>query len=295
MLAGRGRRCNQRRTRPCVLSWARMSPRRPLVALLALMSSACVPEPASNVEVRQTVAEIVDLGRAMTIEHAVVDLTTSLDPAPAPAAMAATLSERAAELVPCAEVTAAGKAGVRVDFGAPDAGCTYGGRGFSGALRVVFSEPTPGARLAAIDFVELVDVSGGGTTLGGTIQVTWGPDKTRRVITEVRLGSVDERQIEIQSDRVQRTYRGALQLDGWHRWQTLMGQWRMELGGWEFARGDLIPTRGLALISTPYDHEITLDFTGAQPDGLQLRANGGRVDRVYAVAADGEIVDLGDD
>ena len=272
-----------------------MSLRCPLAALGSVISlAACVPEPASAVEIRQTVVELVDQGRAMTIEHALVDLSTNLDPGPAPAKLAARLLELAAVAVPCAELSSPGDAAVRIDFGASAEGCAYAGRTFAGVVRVQFSEPTPGARLATITVTDLTDLTAS-ATLSGTTQVTWGADETRRVVSEVRLDSPDERQIEIQSDRIQRTHRGALQIDGWHRWQTLMGDWRMELAGWELGRGDLVPTRGLALIQTPYAHEITVDFTGPQADGLRLRANGGRVDRVYTIAADGEVVDLGDD
>ena len=79
-------------------------------------------------------------------------------------------------------------------------------------------------------------------------------------------------------------------MDGWHRWQTLMGRWEMELAGWELVRGEPVPGRGLARVSTPFEHEIVLDFVG----GTQVRANGGRRDRVFAVAADGAVTDLGD-
>jgi hypothetical protein len=189
-------------------------------------------------------------------------------------------------------LTPSGETGVRIDFGPPDAGCTYADRGFAGALRVTFSEPSPGETLASITFVDLMSE---GSALTGTTQVTWGPDDTRRVVSEVRLDSASQRQIEIQSDRIQRVHLGELQVDGWVRWQTLMGRWRMEVGGWEVGRGELVPGRGLATIATPYDHDVVLDFTGPVDEGLEVRANGGRSDVVFAVAADGEVIDLGAD
>mgnify|MGYP000113684547 CR=1 FL=1 len=89
-----GQRCSQAGTRDAtstsgtdsgegVLGSPRMSPRRCTLAALALLP-ACVPEPANAVEIRTAVAELVDQTRAMAIEHALVDLTTNLDPSLAP-------------------------------------------------------------------------------------------------------------------------------------------------------------------------------------------------------------------
>lgn len=272
-----------------------MTPRRCTLAALALTIAqlgGCVPEPASVVEIRSAVSELVDQGRAMAIEHALVNLTTNLDPTPSPAALAAAVQASVAAAVPCAEVSAADDTTVLIDFGAGAATCSVGDRSFAGALRVSFSEPTPDGRLATISFVGL---NSEGSGLTGTMRVTWGVDETRRVVSEVRLDTPDLRQIEIQSDRIQRTYRGALQIDGWHRWQTLLGRWKMELRGWEQDPTAPVPDRGIADIATPYEHDIILDFTGPRAEGQELRANGGRRDHVFAVAADGEIIDLGDD
>jgi hypothetical protein len=266
-----------------------MSPRRYTLAVFALLP-ACVPEPASAVEIRTADGELVDQARAMAIEHALVDLTTNLDPSPSPAKLAAAVRDHVATTISCAEVSAAGDDAVVIDFG--KSGCGIGDRGFAGALRVTFSEPTPGGRLATISFV---DLGSEGSTLNGTMQVTWGVDETRRVVSEVRLDTPDLRQVEIQSDRIQRTYLATLQIDGWRRWQTLMGRWKMELRAWEQDPRLPIPGRGIADIATPYEHDIVLDFTGQRDEGQELRANGGRRDHVFAVAADGTIVDLGDD
>ena len=264
--------------------------RSPLGLFGALVGAgACVPEPASMVEIRQTLAEVVDQGRAMAIERALIELCTNVDPADDPAALAEAVMKVVADTVPCAVLEPSGETGVRIDFGPQDAACTYANRGFAGALRVTFSEPTPGAPLASISFVDLVSE---GSAVTGTTQVTWGPDDTRRVVSEIRLDSASQRQIEIQSDWIQRPYRGALQIDGWLRWQTLMGRWHMEVGGWEHGRDALVPTSGLATVSTPYDHDIVLDFTGELDEGLEVRANGGRSDVVFAVAPDGEVLDL---
>lgn len=267
----------------------RMTPRRCTLVAFALVA-ACVPEPASVVEIRTAVGELVDQNRAMAIEHSIVDLTTNLDPAPSPGKLAAAVLASTTVSVPCAEVSAPSDTAVLIDLGLD--GCAVGERVFTGTLRVTFSEPTPGARLATLG---LIDVSSEGSTLAGSIQVTWGVDETRRVVSEVRLTTPDMRQIEIQSDRLQRTYRGARQMDGWHRWQTLMGRWKMELRAWELRPGEPVPGSGLSDIQTPYEHDIVLDFTGPRDEGQGLRANGGRRDHVFAVAADGEIIDLGDD
>lgn len=265
-----------------------MSPLRCTIAVLALFSG-CVPEPANAVEIRTAVDELVDQTRAMAIEHVLVDLTTNVDPAPSPRELAKVVLDSVATSVACAEVSAT-DATVRIDFG--DGTCSVAGRQFVGNLEVIFDEPTPGGRMATITFV---DLESEGSALTGTMEVTWGADETRRVLSEVRFDTPDMRQIEIQSDRIQRTRLGALQVDGWHRWQTLLGRWKMELRGWEQRPGAPVPDRGIADIASPYEHDITFDFTGPRTEGHELRANGGRRDHVFAVTADGEILDLGED
>ena len=274
--------------------------RRPgFVAWISSLSSvvllvACSPEPASSVEIGQTIAEVVDLGWAMTLEQTIVDLTNNVDGDASPEEMAANARERAVLAFPFAVVTAEGSAGLAVDIGLPAGECPPDKQCFAGAVELVFSTPSPDARFAKITYRDFATTEG---TLNGTTEVSFTvgaqetADGTRRLVSELRLEDADARQLEIQSDRIQRNYRGALQMDGWHRWQTLMGRWEMELAGWELVRGEPVPGRGLAQVSTPFEHEIVLDFVG----GTQVRANGGRRDRVFAVAADGAVTDLGDD
>jgi len=275
------------------LAWsgARCAPRS---ICAAIVFAGCSPEPASSVEIGQTIAEVVDLGRAMTLEQTIVDLMNNVDGDASPQDMAANARFAAALAFPFAVVTAEGSAGVAVDIGPPGGDCPPDEQCISGAVELAFSAPSPDARLAVITYDALASADG---TLNGTTEVSFtivtqgDTDGTRRLVSELRLEDADARQLEIQSDRIQRVYRGALQIDGWHRWQTLMGRWEMELAGWERVRGEPVPGRGLARVSTPFEHEIVLDFVG----GTQVRANGGRRDRVFAVAADGAITDLGDD
>jgi hypothetical protein len=280
--------------RPGPVAWISSTSRLMSTAMLV----ACAPEPASSVEIGQTVAEVVDLARAMALEHAIVDLTIGSDVDADPEELAAIARESAALTFPYSLVTAEGSAGLAVDLGPPGGECPPGERCFTGAVELTFSAPSPGARLAVITYH---DLAGAGGTLTGRTEVSFtaasqaNADGTRRLVSELRLTAVDERQLEIQSDRVQRTYRGALQIDGHHRWQTLMGRWEMELAGWELVRGEPVPGRGLARVSTPFEHEVVLDFVGAGADGMLMRANGGRRDRVFSVAMDGAVVDLGDD
>ncbi len=260
----------------------------------AIVLAGCSPEPASSVEIGQTIAEVVDLGQAMALEQTLVDLTHNVDADASPEEMAANARLGAALAFPFAVVTAEGSAGLGIEIGPPGGACLPDEPCLSGAVELVFSAPSPDARLAVITYKDLADAD---ATLNGTTQVSFTVDAqgvtdgTRRLVSEVRLEDADARQLEIQSDRIQRNYRGALQMDGWHRWQTLMGRWEMELAGWEQLRGEPVPGRGLAQVSTPFEHEIVLDFVG----GTQVRANGGRRDRVFAVAADGAVTDLGDD
>jgi hypothetical protein len=268
----------------------RATPALPLAAGAALV--ACVPEPASTQELLQTITEVVDQGRAMRVEGAIVDLTTRIDPEAEVDAIAESVAADATAEVACAEVTALGRSELSIDFGPPDTPCVHAGIAFAGQLTVVFDRPGDGSLLATIDYEELV---GDGSTLTGTTRVSWGPDATQRLVSELRLDSDGQRQLEIQSDRIQRLYDGVVQVDGWHRWQTLMGTWLAEIGGWEVAPGGLLPSHGVANIDTPFEHDVYLDFRGLDAGRFEIRANGGRVDRVYTIdpAAAEPIVDEG--
>lgn len=271
-----------------------MSPGSRVLALAAVATTttlACGPEPANSVEVRQAVEELVDIGRAMTLEQTAVALSSALDPAAEPEALADRLFSELAASLPCAALSRVGAAGLRLDFGATGGDCNPGAPDLAGALRIVFSAPSPALRVATLTHLDLARA---GSTLTGTTVITWGPEDTLRVVSELRLDSASARQIEIQADRVQSSGAGELRLDGWHRWQTLMGRWAMELGGWTLRPGALLPIEGVASIDTPFEHDIFVDFTGDAPGGLGVRANGGRSDHVFVIDAAGEIQDLGE-
>jgi len=278
-----------------------MSQRSLVLALATSTALACGAEPASSVEVRQTVAELVDLGRALGLEQSAVALSSELEPSATPEALAARLSAELGEGMPCASLTSLGEDGLRIDFGAVGGACDPAepnpdapgpaAPNLAGAVRIVFSAPSPEVRVAAMTHL---DLERDGSRLNGTTLITWGPQGTLRVISELRLASASERQLEIQADRVQFGPPGKLGLDGWHRWQTLMGNWEMELGGWTLRAGELVPVDGVASIDTPFEHDIYIDFTGEVPGGLGLRVNGGRKDHVFVVDASGEIVDVAD-
>lgn len=265
-----------------------MSPGSRLFAVVAATALACGAEPANSVEVRQAVAELVDVGRAMALEQTVVALSGPLDPAASPAALAERLAAELAGSIPCAELSRLGETGLRLDFGATGGECSLAGPELTGTLRIVFSAPSPGLRVATLTHL---DLGRAGSRLTGTTVITGGPEDTLRVVSELRLDSA-ARQVEIQADRVQSSRTGELRLDGWHRWQTLMGRWSMELGGWTLRPAALLPVEGVASIDTPYEHDVFVDFTGEVPGGLGVRANGGRGDHVFVVDASGEILDI---
>lgn len=261
----------------------------PVPLVLAAWSLACTPEPASSVELRQAVVEMVDQGRAMAIEDAMSELFGGVD-------VAASLPEitdaamTAAEALGCATVERTGEAALSLDFGAPDSPCVVDGLGHVGALRVEYARPEGSALVATLFYEPL---AGGDATLEGFSQLTWAADGSRRLVTEIRLDAVTERQIEIQSDRLSYAADGALQIDGWRRWQTLMGRWEMELAGLRLAPAEFIPQSGLVSIETPFSHTVVLDFA-RQGGAMRVRANGGRRDRLFEVTAEGEVLDLGD-
>ena len=259
-------------------------------ALVASATIACGPDPASSVEIEQTITELVDIGRAMDLEQAVVTLGSAVDPSDTPEMLAMRLFTDLGELVPCASLSMRGETGLRIDFGALDGNCSPAAPNLAGALRIEFSAPSPALRLATLTHL---DLERAGSRLTGTTQITWGPEDTLRISSELQFASAKGRQLEIQADRIQVGADGDVMLDGWHRWQTLMGRWAMELGGWTLRPGALLPISGVASIDTPFEHDIYVDFTGESAEGLGLRANGGRSDRVFVVEADGEVVELG--
>lgn len=261
---------------------------------MLIVCSGCAPEPASTQEIQQTIQELVDQGRAMAIEDEVVALVASVDPAGEPRELRDAVAAAIADAVPCAEVTPGdAPEGLEVEFAD---GCTLGGRSLVGGLAVAYARPEG----ELVITVTLQELASGGSTLTGSTRVTWGVDATQRLVGELRLdaanpaGSGPGRQIEIQSDRIQRVRHGVLQVDGWLRWQTLMGNWRAEISGWEQADA-LLPARGLTLVDTPFEHDVIVDHSDAGEGRIQVRANGGRTDRVFLIAADGAITDLGED
>jgi hypothetical protein len=185
-------------------------------------------------------------------------------------------------------------AAVKVAFGD---GCEVRGRSFTGSFTASYTRPNR-ELLVTVNMQELASE---GTTLSGATRVMWGVDSTLRLVGELRLDvagpdtQAPGRQIEIQSDRIQRVHQGVRQVDGWQRWQTLMGKWQAELGGWEQVPSALLPARGLTLVDTPFEHDVVVDHREVGDGSIEVRVNGGRADRVFMVAADGTITDLGED
>lgn len=261
---------------------------------LGFALAACTPEPASSQEILQTVQEVVDQGRALAIENDVVALAANVDPDGDPAELRDDVAALLAD-VACAVVTLdEDPADLRVEFAD---GCVVHGRGLSGRLVATYERPVDDLLVT----LNLQELTRAGTTLSGVTRISWGIDGTQRIVGELRLDAAAPdsdapgRQIEIQTDRIQRMHRGVRQVDGWHRWQTLMGKWKAELAGWELAPDTTLPLRGLTVVDTPFEHDVVLDHRDAGEGSIELRANGGRADRVFMIAADGTITDLGED
>lgn len=263
------------------------------VALLSLVLAAligCTPEPASTVEMRQTVVEIVDQGRAMAIEDAMATVFGSVDPQDDLSAIADAAESSAALTVACAKVVRESEVELKVTFDAASDPCALDGIVYAGTLRVEYARPSPGAVLTTLYYEPL---TGDETTLEGFSQLTWTDDGSQRLVTEIRLDAPNQRQIELQSDRILYRSEGALKVDGWRRWQTLMGRWEADLAGLFFAAGEPLPHVGLASVTTPFSHTVVLDFTRSG-GAAQVRVNGGRRDRLFEVSAAGDVIDLGD-
>src|SRR5574338_644610 len=102
----------------------------PVVAAL----TGCTPEPASTVEMRQTVVEIVDQGRAMAIEDAMVGLVGDIDLEMSLVDIADAMASAAGELG-CTTITRPGAVAVSIEFGAIDAPCAHAGIALTGTVR----------------------------------------------------------------------------------------------------------------------------------------------------------------
>jgi hypothetical protein len=264
------------------------------LAALALSASAallaCTPEPASTVEMRQTVVEVVDQGRAMAIEDAIVALVGTVDPDESLTAIADAVVAGAATSVPCAVVERPGAVALRIWFGNKDTPCPFAGIGFSGTMRVVYTRPDGQGLLASVYYEPL---RGDSTLLDGFSQLTWAADGSQRLVTEIRVDTVTERQVEVQSDRLLSHVDDALKVEGWRRWQTLMGSWEADLAALLLAPAEFMPHSGLAAVDTPFNHTIVLDFIH-EAGAARVRANGGRRDRLFEISAEGEVIDAGD-
>ncbi|MFY0532012.1 hypothetical protein [Nannocystis pusilla] len=268
-------------------------PVRRLAALALSVSAAllaCTPEPASTVEMRQTVVEVVDQGRTMAIENAMVALVGSIDPDDSLAGISDEVAAAVAMHTPCAVVSRPGAVALRIWFGSKDSPCPYAGIGLSGTMRVVYTRPDGQGLLASIYYEPL---RGGSTLLDGFSQLTWAPDGSQRLVTEIRVDTATEREVEIQSDRLLSRVDDALKVEGWRRWQTLMGSWEADLAGFLVGPEEFMPFAGLAAVDTPFNHTIVLDFT-QEAGGAQVRANGGRRDRLFEVTDEGDVIDVGD-
>lgn len=257
--------------------------------------AGCTPEPASTQELLQTVQELVDQGRAIEIENEVVALAADVDPEREVTKLRDTVAAALARELTCAVVTPSEAPDeLKVAFGD---GCEVRGRSYTGSFTASYTRP----RRELLVTLTMQELASEGTTLSGATRVTWGVDGTQRLIGELRLDAAGPdaqapgRQIEIQSDRIQRVHQGVRQVDGWQRWQTLMGKWQAELGGWEQVPSALLPIQGLTLVDTPFEHDVVVDHREVGVGSIEVRANGGRADRVFMVAADGTITDLGED
>lgn len=267
-----------------------MSARAALLSLSFAALGGCTPEPASTVEMRQTVVEIVDQGRAMAIEDAMAALFGAVDQADELSAIADAVEETVTGALACAKLERLSKVELRLTFGASPEPCALAGIIYSGVLRVEYERPSVDALLTTLHYESL---TGDETTLDGFSQLTWAADGSQRLVTEIRLDAPNQRQVEIQSDRILFRSEGALKVDGWRRWQTLMGRWEADLAGMFFDAGEPLPRVGLAAVVTPYSHTVVLDFTRAGGTA-QVRVNGGRRDRLFEVSPEGDVIDLGD-
>ena len=150
----------------------------------------------------------------------------AVDPGDELAEIADAGEARATELLACAKIERVDAFTLRLAFDVGNDPCSLDGIVYAGALRVEYARPEPDTLLTTLYYEPL---TGDETTLDGFSQLTWGTDGSQRLVTEIGLDAPNQRQIELQSDRVLFRSAGELKVDGWRRWQTLMGRWEADL------------------------------------------------------------------
>ncbi len=226
----------------------------------------------------------------MAIEDAMAALVGRVSTGDTLPEIADAVAEQVASTLACAEIERIGSVALRVRFGSAGLPCELDGILYVGALRVVYTRPSEETLLATLYYEPL---RGGETDLDGFTQLTWDEGGVTRVVTELRADTAMAREVEIQSDRLVAYSGGARKVDGWRRWQTLMGRWEMDLAGLDLEPSAGMPRAGLASVETPFNHTLVADFSETV-EGHEVRINGGRRDRLFEVTASGDVIDLGD-
>ncbi|MEM6989947.1 MAG: hypothetical protein AAF721_05605 [Myxococcota bacterium] len=270
-----------------------MSPYRPALALFSCLTAAAgcdFEQPATRTEMRAAVAEVALLGDGIGTQTQMIELTTSFTLGQGAQAVAEEVRDFVASQVACSQITVEpGK--LTIDFGELGDPCLYRGRTYAGVVTVAF-EDTGDAVMVTHTYE---GVTGGRTTLDGTVAVEWNGN-VRHVVTELDFVG-DDGKISVEADRTQ-TFSACegvaavcLAVEGSRDWTGPRGEWEMDIMDVNMRSIDPVPESGSYVLTTPEAKTVELSFDRVDADTIEVSVEGGRRPFVFRVTAAGQVQD----
>lgn len=264
-----------------------------LIALttVALSSSACFEERATNAEFRAAVDEVVMTGEIASLQDGIVEITTSFTLAEGAEAVAEEVRAFIESQMPCTEVTVPQPRSLSVDFGTLADDCTYRGRTYAGVVNVSYEIQGD----SVVVTHEYQSVTNGQATMDGVATVTWS-DGSRNVQTDFDF-TTTRGMIAVQSERTQTLVGGlgdGIEVDGERNWTAPSGDWALDINAVQMRGADPVPQSGSYVLTNPNDKEFTLSFDRVDDDTIQLTIAGPRREFKFNVTSTGDVDDQGE-
>ncbi len=260
-------------------------------ALALLVVSGCdLQQPASRAEMRDAVAEVALLGDGIGTQTQLVELTTSFTLGQGAQAIAEEVRSFVHSQIDCSQVSVE-PGRISIDFGDLSDNCTYRGRTYAGVVTVEFEDR--GETFGVTHTYE--GVTGGKTTLDGTVEVEW-DGNVRNVVTDLDFAG-ERGEVSVQADRTQTFTACAdakavcLTVQGDRDWTGPRGSWEMDILDVKMRSIDPVPESGTYAILTPDDKTIELSFERVDSDTIEVSVEGGRRPFVFNVTAAGQVSD----
>lgn len=261
------------------------------LTVVALSSTACFEERATNAEFRAAMDEVVMTGEVATLQDGIVEITTSFTLADGAEAVAEEVRAFIESQVPCTEVTVPEPRSLSIDFGTLEDNCTYRGRTYAGVVNVSFE--IDGDSVVVTHAYD--GVTNGEATMDGTAVVTW-TDASRNVQTDFDF-STSRGMIAVNSDRTQTLVGGVgdgIQVDGSRNWTGPSGDWDLDINSVQMRGADPVPQSGSYVLTNPNDKEFTLSFDRVDEDTIQVSIAGPRREFKFNVTSSGDVDDQGE-